>query len=123
MSFTRCENCSRLFGSLSAKPTGACAGISGFVRKCVAHVATPSPLAQRAHQVVQLCPGVFARNGKAKVTARGTARISDKSGQDVPANERPFQHMCFAVMTRNERNNRTGCPFLEKPRFPQCSLQ
>src|SRR5713101_4675954 len=109
-------SCSRPLESLSARRAGPCACNSCFVPKCIATVATPSRFGQCSHQAVQLCRGVFARNGKAKVTARRAARILDKGGQYFSAQEGLFEHLCFAAVTRNKRNNRTGCRFLGKPR-------
>src|SRR6266516_4891692 len=113
-------SCSPRCESLPARRPWLCAWNSCFVPGCVA---TPSRLGQGPRQVVQLCPGVFARNGKAKVTARRAARILDKGGQYFSAEERPFEHLCIAVVTRNKRNNRTGCRFLGKPRSAQRRFQ
>src|SRR5438093_7919721 len=113
-------SCSPRCESLPARRPWPCAWNSCFVPGCVA---APSRLGQSPRQVVQLCPGVFARNGEAKVTARRASRIVDKGGKYFSAEERPFEHSSFTGVSRNERNNRTGCRFLRKPRAAQGRFQ
>ena len=53
---------------------------------------------QGMREVVQLCPGMLARNGKTKATARRAAWILDKDRQYFALEQRPFEQECFAIV-------------------------
>src|SRR5262249_26469820 len=114
------EDKGRVGGLASIRePAPAEHAVHGRLSQSVGASLARLPLIQGAHQVVQLCPGVFARNSEAKVAARRAARIMDKGGIYSSAEERLLQDLCFTLVARNKRHDRTGCWLPRKTRSAQ----